>query len=377
MSGLTKPKEYKISDSNIANLGSDLEKKVRAEAAATEKAWKNAGKEVGLQIWRIEKFKVVSTPPEDYGSFYSGDSYIILHTYHKTPDTPAFSWDVHFWLGKFTTQDEAGTAAYKTVELDDLLGGAPVQHREVQGYESDLFLSYFKNTIRIMEGGVDSGFRHVKPEEYKPRLLQLKGIKKVRVTEVDLSHKSLNEGDSFILDCGLTVYQWMGKKSGPGEKTKARDLCIALKSERKGKPQVLVITQGDKGPDVVDFWKAMGGEGPIKTAEEGGDDKEAEKTGASVRSLFRLSDATGKMEFTLVAQGNAIKKSQLDSNDVFIFDVGQEVFAWIGKGASHDEKAKALGFAQDYLTKYNRPAYLPISRIIEGGENEVFTTAFK
>jgi len=368
---MIKQKEYNIADSNIANLGSDLDKKVRVAAASTEKAWTNAGKEVGLQIWRIEKFTVQSVAKDTYGTFYSGDSYIVLHTYKKK-DAPKILWDVHFWLGKFTTQDEAGTAAYKTVELDDLLGGDPVQHREVQGHESDLFLSYFKNEIKILEGGVESGFKHVEPEKYRSRLLHLKGKKKVRVTEVDLSHKSLNSGDVFILDGGLKLYQWNGAKSGPQEKMKGAQLSRALADERKGLPRISVFEEA--GKDLADFWHALGGQGAVKSAEEGGDDSEHEK--ASEKRLFQLSDASGALSFKEVGKGAAVKRSLLDPNDVFVLDTGAEVFAWIGKGASVGEKKKAMQFAQEYLQKYNRPLFIPISRILQGGENEVFESSF-
>jgi len=372
---MLKPKEYNIADSNIANLGSDLDKKIREAAAATEKAWIGAGKQVGMEIWRIEKFQVVKWPKDQYGSFYSGDSYILLNTY-KLPDKPALFWDVHFWLGKYTTQDEAGTAAYKTVELDDLLGGAPVQHREVQGYESDLFLKYFNNQIRIMEGGVDTGFKHVEPEKYRPRLLHLKGKRKVRVTEVDMVTDSLNSGDVFILDCGLNIYQWNGSKAGPMEKNKGAQIARALNDERRGMPRVHVLEEREeKGEDVETFWKTLGGRKKIKTAEEGGSDEDAEKN--TTRKLFQLSDATGTMEFKLVGEGVKIRRNQLDGNDVFIFDSGAEVFAWIGRGASVDERKKSMQYAQEYLTKYKRPLYTPICRILEGGENEVFESLFR
>lgn len=102
----------------------------------------NKKKNSDLKIWRIEQFKVKEWPKDQYGKFFTGDSYIILYTYQK-PGGEALLHDIHFWLGKETSQDEAGTAAYKTVELDDFLGTLPVQYREVEGFESQSFLRHF------------------------------------------------------------------------------------------------------------------------------------------------------------------------------------------------------------------------------------------
>jgi len=385
---MQKKEVFKVEDSNVAGLGSDLDKKCREAAAAGEKAWAVAGKKPGLQIWRIEQFKVVvsQTPP---GTFYSDDSYICLNTYKKKDEngkeTDKLGWDIHFWLGKTTSQDEAGTAAYKTVELDDFLHQAPVQHREVEGYESALFLSYFEKTggIRLLEGGVASGFRHVEPEKYQPRLLHLKGRTNVRVTQVPMLASSFNEGDVFVLDMGLNLYQWQGKSAGKNEKGRAGQLCRAIDDERKGKPQVHVFSQNDK--NVAEFWANFKDHDPAfsswpngvpQVAPDDGKDEEWEKS--NNQRMFKLSDASGSLQCTEVqpAVKGKYKRDMLKSDDVFIFDAGNEVFVWVGKGASAQEKREAMKYAADYMKSNNRDCRLPITKLLEGQDNNAFRSYF-
>jgi hypothetical protein len=121
---------------------------------------RGAGANPGVEVWRIENKVPVRQPKESYGKFCKGDSYLVLKT--TISSGGAYEWDLHFWLGEESSVDEIGIAAYKTVELDDSLGGAPVQYRETQGNESSKFQAVFKQGLTYLDGGVDSGFKKVR-----------------------------------------------------------------------------------------------------------------------------------------------------------------------------------------------------------------------
>lgn len=401
MSGMTKVGTgAKLEDSNLANYGSKEHKDARKGAAESEKEFVGAGKKPGLEVWRVENrrkivkdkdtgkdldipdFGIKRWPKEEYGKFFSGDSYLVLNTYQMKDEngklTDKLGWDVHFWLGKESSQDEIGVAAYKAVELDDLLDDGPVQHRECQNEESSLFLGYFGG-IQYLEGGIASGFRNVKPEEYKPRLFQVrqsaqsingKVERNVRAFEVPVKASSLNKGDTFILDAGLKVYIWIGPESNAFEKSKGGALAHNIVSGRMGKSKL--VSEADD-----DFWKVLGGsekdvQPPIAEKSE----KEEAAMDNHKCKLFRLSDASGKLSFKKEHEGQ-VTPAMLDTKDAFILDAGAQIFIWIGKGASQSEKTHAMKYAMNYLEDAGKPSTTSITRISEGQVHHVFGALVK
>ncbi|ESN98175.1 hypothetical protein HELRODRAFT_177421 [Helobdella robusta] len=369
MPGLLKPKTYDWKDSNVALFGSDLDRKVKKESAETEPAWKNAGQKVGIKIWRIVNFKVTDWPERDYGRFYSGDSYIILNTYKPKPNSNELAYDLHFWIGGQSTQDEYGTAAYKTVELDTYLDDKPVQHREVEGYESELFKSYFKQGFTTMDGGAESGFNHVKPVEYQPRLLHFHGDKTlVSLKEVPIARTSLKSDDVFILDAGLKFYQWNGKGSNKDERFKAAGYMQKLKSERN--KSVGETLDEDDISDDHEFYSLLTGDSGSPEYDDmlGGQGNKSKE-----RLLLKVSDESGQLKMEKIKSGQVSMKD-FASKDVFIFDTASDVFVWIGRNASKTEKQNGVGYAHNYLMKTDHPL-IPVHVIKEGQTNKSFQSA--
>ncbi|EYB96365.1 hypothetical protein Y032_0151g2829 [Ancylostoma ceylanicum] len=331
------------------------------------------GKKKGLEIWRIKNFKLEPVPKSEYGEFYTGDAYVCLNT------SPALdAWDVHFWLGDHSTTDEIGTAAIKAVHIDQALGGFPVQYREIQNHESSLFLSYFPDGIRYIQGGYDSGYHHVEDmfKNFKPRLFHCKGKRNVRCTQVDCKKESLNLGDVFLLDLGREVYVWMPPKSGRLERIKgmARAKNIA-NHERNGEAKVHIL-DSDWDTDEV-FWSHFGGLTAVKSIARAKDDDENYwKRTTEQMTLWRVSDASGTMKVTKVAQGE-MKQSLLDTKDAFILDaVNGGIFVWVGKGCTANERAKAMTWGAQYLKEKKLPPWTQVTRILESAEPTAFTQWF-
>lgn len=354
---MPKRKELNIADTKMALMGSDLDKKLRLQKANAQVAFQGVGQAPGLEVWRIEKFEPV--PWKKLGKFYDGDSYIVLHTQEEDD---VLKWDIYFWLGQYTSLDEAGTAAFTTVELDDALGQAPVQHREVQMHETEEFLLLWSDMggLRIMNGGVESGFNDVdtgEAGEWVPRdpelhLVSGPTMRTARISklpEVDIA--LLSEEDCYVLDSGReSIFLYRGEGASPGETAKAGRFANELANERPD-GDVRFCSSSD-APD--EFWELLGGKCAIpKSAPNFVRNRDNAPAGSEQKEpyLVHVTDVSGSVQATTVATGTAMKGYTLNDSDCYILIEPKRATAWLGSGASLSEKRTAPGRMGQIMVK--------------------------
>ncbi|KAL4694113.1 hypothetical protein H8959_013378 [Pygathrix nigripes] len=326
----------------------------------------------GLHVWRVEKLKPVPVARENQGVFFSGDSYLVLH------NGPEEVSHLHLWIGQQSSRDEQGACAVLAVHLNMLLGERPVQHREVQGNESDLFMSYFPRGLKYQEGGVESAFHKTStgaPAAIK-KLYQVKGKKNIRATERALNWDSFNTGDCFILDLGQNIFAWCGGKSNILERNKARDLALAIRdSERQGKAQVEIVTDGEEPAEMIQVL------GPKPALKEGNpeEDLTADKANAQAAALYKVSDATGQMNLTKVADSSPFALELLISDDCFVLDNGLcgKIYIWKGRKANEKERQAALQVAEGFISRMQYALNTQVEILPQGRESPIFKQFFK
>ncbi|XP_054854361.1 macrophage-capping protein [Eublepharis macularius] len=329
-------------------------------------------KQPGLYIWRVEKMKPVSVSEEMKGIFYSGDSYLVLHNGADGQSS------VHIWIGQNSSRDEQGACALLSTHLNSFLTEKPIQYREVQGNESDIFMEYFPHGIQYQEGGVESAFHKAKssqPAGPTHKLYQVKGKKNIRATERELSWTSFNTGDCFIVDLGDMIITWCGAKSNILERNKARDLATAIRdSERKGKAKVEIVADGEEPIEMT----AVLGPKPILKESSPEEDVMADRKNAVAAALYKVSDMTGKMSLTKVSDSSPFSQDQLVTDDCFILDNGQcgKIFIWKGLRANEQEQQAALKVSEAFISQMNYPPNTQVEILPQGRESLLFKQFF-
>ena len=363
--------------------------------------------EVGsVKVWRIDNFEKVPLKPDEYGQFYDGDSYIILYTYTKPPST-AKEYIIYFWQGNYSSQDEEGASALYATDLDEELGGSPVQVRVTQGKEPRHFRAIFHGSMVIHAGGVASGFKNVDDGDEEDTdgiaLYHVFGTNSENTYGVHAEEKaaSLTSRDCFCLAYGKTVYLWIGKGSNDVEQAAASKIAEILKKKlfcRK-------VNKVEEGKEPARFWKGLGGKDDYPK------DRPSRYELAQPR-LFHCTNFTGflqvseirtfilgEVEMQLVCHSflpfikpilittsmifqveeiSEFAQSDLNDDDVMILDTGLALYIWIGTGANEQEKIKAEETAKEYVadadTKLSKKA--SIVKIQSGKEPSCFTQYF-
>lgn len=250
--------------------------------------------------------------------------------------------------------------------LDDHLAGNPVQHREVQGNESERFLSYFKarGGITYRQGGIASGF-HRHQSNNEPRLFRLKGRHTVRLFEmasIDWSH--IFRGDVYLLDLNEVIFVWNGSRSNKFERLQAMQRARQLRDER-GKANIVIIEDGEETKMHKDELKLFETKLALKdkstklntndTSEENDDDTRLD---AAHIKLYKCSDESGTLKVTEKKAGPLVRTdlesevssfccstvgSDLVFQDAYIVDNGAYgVWVWVGRRSNPKERREAM-----------------------------------
>uniref|UniRef100_A0A8C3V643 Capping actin protein, gelsolin like n=1 Tax=Catharus ustulatus TaxID=91951 RepID=A0A8C3V643_CATUS len=180
----------------------------------------------GLHVWQVEQLQPVEVPKATLGIFFSGHSYLVLHS--------GLEEQAHLHLG-----GDEGVGM-----LSSLLGERPITHCN----KSNLLLDCFP--CRQCSLGLYMGpawlWSHA-------QTLPHKGKRKIWASQRDLSWASFNTGDCFLLDLGQRpLMVWCGAWSNVLEHSRMQELAAASRdSERGGKAHLEIVADGEEPPEMV------------------------------------------------------------------------------------------------------------------------------
>ncbi|KAK9124474.1 hypothetical protein Sjap_014076 [Stephania japonica] len=246
--------------------------------------------------------------------------------------------DIHYWLGNAADEVDSVLASDKAFELDAALGSHAVQYREIQGDETEKFLSYFKPCIIPITGKFSSG--RVNNETYRVSLLTCKGDHVAYVKE---------------------------------ERAKALEVVQYIKeSKHSGKCDLATVEDGKfvGDPDVGEFWSLFGGYAPI--TKELPQVTEVQHGHQSDVKLFWIT-LLGKLSEIVT---DTLRREVLDADKCYLLDCDSEIYVWMGRTTSISERKISISTVEEMLKTQGRSTGPCLTFLTEGTETTKFKSFF-
>ncbi|KAF3425373.1 hypothetical protein E2986_07775 [Frieseomelitta varia] len=359
----------------------------------------DAGQVPGLSVWEIENFLPNEIEEVAHGKFYEGDCYIVLKT--EMDEAGSLVWAIYFWIGEKATLDKRACAAIHAVNLRNYLGAQCRTIREEQGEESDEFLMLFESGITYIEGGrTSSGFYTV--EDTQPSITRLYRVHaagaSIHLEPVPVRFDSLDPGFVFVLDTGIKIFIWYGKKAKSTLKSKARLMAEKInKNERKNKAEIITEIMNTESDDFL-LCLNVKDVSHVPTITEREDANFIPLT----PRLYQVQLGMGYLELPQieVPHGKLIN-TLLNNRNVYILDCHVDVYVWyilktsnvitkseqreitmctfqllFGKKSTRLVRAAAVKLSQELFNMIERPEYAMVTRLQEGTESQIFKSKF-
>ncbi|XP_055380330.1 protein flightless-1 [Condylostylus longicornis] len=335
---------------------------------------KDDGQLPGLTVWEIENFLPNKVDECTHGKFYEGDCYIILKT--GFDDMGSLNWEIFFLIGSQATLDKRACAAIHAVNLRNYLGARCRTIREEQGDESEEFLALFDTGITYIQGGrTATGFYTFEDSTYVTRFYRVHSDgSSVHMEPVPISYDSLDPRFNFMLDAGLKIFLWFGKKSKNTLKSKSRLMAEKInKNERKNKAEIL---QENQGSESSDFWEMLNVI-PEEVAKKLIPETVSEDFEPVSPRLYQVQLGMGYLELPQVEiPEKKLMHTLLNSKNVYILDCFIDMFVWFGKKSTRLVKAAAIKLSQELFSMIKRPEHALVTRVQEGIETQIFKSKF-
>jgi hypothetical protein len=330
-----------------------------------------------LKVYRIEHDDLKEVSKKFGIAFFTEDCYIVHYQTLFGGDSNPFRAGsggnkhvVYLWVGRNCTNERRSTGEIFLSEMCDHLKNGVVELRVNEGLEPPHFLQLFKGKL-IVFNGKSSGVDPIKksPSHF---MLKVVGNSTYSSKAIQVSSKTVyTPEDCYILKADEDdIWIWCGQSSTGDTREMAKSIAFTLGESK------LVMEANE--PD--EFFTSVG-EKFLKQLKRS-------QTNLSVQQISTRTWDKARVGFYIcIMEQNHMRFNQIlafEQKDLllehmYLLDVGNVIYVWLGDYCMMEERRLCWQMAKDYLnlSPVERDLRIPIAVVMRGDEPITFTGFFE